>query len=57
MQGAWWFPRVIAHYPYIILTAVSLFSSICIIIPLTTRKLPDFSDPQMVNYLDIEIYL
>ncbi|XP_029177089.1 protein dispatched-like [Nylanderia fulva] len=42
-----WFPRLIAHHPYIILMVIFAFSSICLIIPLTTKKLPDFSDPQM----------
>lgn len=43
-----WFSRLVARHPYIILMVVFAFSSICLIIPLTTRKLPDFSDPQMV---------
>ncbi|XP_072754986.1 protein dispatched isoform X2 [Anoplolepis gracilipes] len=42
-----WYPRLIAHHPYIILILVFAFSSMCLIIPLTTEKLPDFSDPQM----------
>lgn len=42
------FARVVAHHPHIILMTVFVFSSICLIIPLTTQKLPDFSDPQMV---------
>ncbi|XP_029662048.1 protein dispatched-like [Formica exsecta] len=42
-----WFPRLVAHHPYIILMVVFAFSSICLIIPLTTEKLPDFTDPQM----------
>lgn len=44
-----WFPRIIAHHPYIILLVVFIFSSICLIIPLTTKKFPDFSDPQNVR--------
>lgn len=44
-----WFPRIIAHHPYIILLIVFIFSSICLIIPLTTKKFPDFSDPQNVR--------
>lgn len=47
MEAAW-FPRIIAHHPYIILLVVFIFSSICLILPLTTKKFPDFSDPQMV---------
>jgi len=45
---AFWFPRIIAHHPYIILLVILTFSSICLIVPLTTEKFPDFSDPQMV---------
>ncbi|XP_067210286.1 protein dispatched isoform X1 [Linepithema humile] len=40
-----WFSRVVAHHPYAILMIVFVFSSVCLIIPLTTQKLPDFSDP------------
>ncbi|EZA51791.1 hypothetical protein DMN91_003866 [Ooceraea biroi] len=42
-----WFPRVVAHHPYIIFIAVFVLSSICMIIPFMTNKLPDFRDPQM----------
>ncbi|XP_011863763.1 PREDICTED: protein dispatched-like [Vollenhovia emeryi] len=41
------FPRAIAHYPYVIVLVIFIFSSICLIIPLTTEEFPDFSDPQM----------
>jgi len=50
-----WFPRLVAHHPYIILMVVFAFSSICLIIPLTTRKFPDFSDPQMV-YINMNLF-
>ncbi|XP_066585770.1 protein dispatched [Prorops nasuta] len=43
----WWFSRVVAHHPYTILIAVFVFSSTCLIVPLTTKKFPDFSDPQL----------
>ncbi|XP_011634830.1 protein dispatched [Pogonomyrmex barbatus] len=46
MEGAW-FPRIIAHHPYVILLIVFIFSSTCVIIPLTTKKFPEFLDPQM----------
>lgn len=42
------FPRMIAHHPYVTLTIVLIFSSMCVIVSLTTQKFPDFSDPQMV---------
>lgn len=42
-----WCCRVIAHHPYAILMAVFLLSSICFIVPLATKKFPDFSDPQL----------
>ncbi|XP_014475791.1 PREDICTED: protein dispatched isoform X2 [Dinoponera quadriceps] len=41
------FSRMVVHYPYIILTTVLVFSLICLITPLVTKKFPDFSDPQM----------
>jgi len=43
-----WYPRIIAHHPYIILLVIFIFSLVCLIIPLTTEKFPDFTDPQMV---------
>ncbi|XP_034170851.1 protein dispatched [Osmia lignaria lignaria] len=43
----WWFSRVVAHYPYSILTAIFIFSSTCLIVPLAVKKFPDFSDPQL----------
>lgn len=43
------FARIVAHHPYVILVAVAVFAGTCLIIPLTTRKPPDFSDPQMVS--------
>lgn len=45
----WWFSRVVAHYPYSILTAIFIFSSTCLIVPLAVKKFPDFSDPQLVS--------
>ncbi|XP_014252148.1 protein dispatched [Cimex lectularius] len=42
-----WFARVLAHHPYVVLIAVAVFSSTCVIIPLTTLKLPNFKDPQL----------
>ncbi|KAG5331523.1 DISP1 protein, partial [Acromyrmex charruanus] len=42
-----WYPRIIAHHPYIILLIIFIFSLLCLIIPLTTEKFPDFTDPQM----------
>lgn len=46
---AWWFSKVVARHPYAILIAVFVFSSTCLIVPLVTRKFPDFSDPQLVS--------
>ncbi|XP_012135069.1 protein dispatched isoform X1 [Megachile rotundata] len=43
----WWFSRVVAHYPYSILTTIFIFSSTCLIVPLAVKKFPDFSDPQL----------
>ncbi|KZC07514.1 Protein dispatched [Dufourea novaeangliae] len=43
----WWFSRIIAHHPYTILLGILIFSSTCLIVPLTVKKFPDFSDPQL----------
>jgi hypothetical protein len=43
------FAGIVAHHPYVILMAVAVLAGTCLIIPLTTKKLPDFSDPQMVS--------
>lgn len=43
------FARIVAHHPYVILVAVAVFAGTCLIIPLTTKKPPDFSDPQLVT--------
>ncbi|XP_014204932.1 protein dispatched [Copidosoma floridanum] len=42
-----WYSRVLAHYPCIVLIIVFVFSMTCLIVPLTTKKFPDFSDPQL----------
>ena len=42
-----WYPRVLAHHPCVIIIAVFVFSSTCLIVPLITKKFPDFSDPQL----------
>lgn len=43
------FTRIIVRYPYVILIAVTVFAGTCLIVPLTLRKIPDFSDPQLVR--------
>ncbi|XP_076292397.1 protein dispatched isoform X2 [Lasioglossum baleicum] len=42
-----WLSRIIAHHPYTILFGILIFSSTCLIVPLTVKKFPDFSDPQL----------
>ncbi|XP_047355130.1 protein dispatched isoform X1 [Vespa velutina] len=44
---AWWFSRIVAHHPYVILLTVFLFSCTCLIAPRTIQNFPDFSDPQL----------
>ncbi|XP_015182400.1 PREDICTED: protein dispatched isoform X2 [Polistes dominula] len=44
---AWWFSRIVAHHPCVILLTVFLFSCTCLIAPRTIEHLPDFSDPQL----------
>lgn len=43
------FTKIIVRYPYVILIAVTVFAGTCLIVPLTLRKIPDFSDPQLVR--------
>ncbi|XP_049846062.1 protein dispatched [Schistocerca gregaria] len=45
MERMNWFARIIAYHPYVILIGVAVFAATCIVIPVTTRKPPDFSDP------------
>ncbi|XP_066996222.2 protein dispatched [Anabrus simplex] len=42
-----WFARIVTHHPYVILVAVAVFAGTCLVIPLTTKTLPNFSDPQL----------
>ncbi|RZC41204.1 dispatched [Asbolus verrucosus] len=44
-----WFAHIIVHHPFIIISAVAVFSGTCILIPFTlkTRPFRDFSDPKM----------
>ncbi|XP_054271715.1 protein dispatched isoform X2 [Macrosteles quadrilineatus] len=42
-----WYTSLISRHPVVILVAVAVFSVSCIIISLTTIKLPNFSDPQL----------
>ncbi|KAJ8916474.1 hypothetical protein NQ315_014692 [Exocentrus adspersus] len=44
-----WFANVLVHHPYIILSAVAVFSGTCILIPFTLQsmKFPNFQDPEM----------
>ncbi|KAL2743261.1 protein dispatched [Vespula maculifrons] len=44
---AWWFSRIVAHHPYVILLTIFLFSCTCLIAPRTIQNFPDFSDPQL----------
>lgn len=43
------FARILAHHPYVILVAVAVFASTCMVIPLATRNLPSFGNPQLVS--------
>lgn len=45
----WRLSRLVANYPYAVLLAILLFSSTCLIVPLTTKQFPNFSDPQLVR--------
>lgn len=43
-----WFANILVHHPCMVLISVIVFSGSCLIIPLSLRILPNFSDPQMV---------
>lgn len=46
-----WFGNIIVHHPFVILSAVGVFSGTCLIIPfmLKTMTFPHFQDPQLVS--------
>lgn len=50
-----WFGNIIVHHPFIILSAVGVFSGTCLIIPfmLKTMTFPHFQDPQLVSTSNI----
>lgn len=39
--------RVVTHHPFIVIITVIVFSTACLLIPLTTVKHPEFKDPQL----------
>uniref|UniRef100_A0A023EYY9 Putative patched transmembrane receptor n=2 Tax=Triatoma infestans TaxID=30076 RepID=A0A023EYY9_TRIIF len=42
-----WFVRMLAYHPFVVLSAVTVFCSTCIVISLTTIRLPNFKEPQL----------
>nr|XP_023021379.1 protein dispatched [Leptinotarsa decemlineata] len=44
-----WFANILVHHPFIILSAVAVFSGTCIVIPFTLKSVtfPSFQDPQL----------
>lgn len=53
-----WVANILIHHPCMILISVTVFSGTCLIIPLSLKIYPNFSDPQMVNiYTNIYIIL
>lgn len=45
------YAKLLVHHPCVILFAVTVVATVCTIIPLVTRKLPDFTDPTLVSAL------
>ncbi|GAB6020682.1 hypothetical protein CHUAL_003351 [Chamberlinius hualienensis] len=41
------YARLLARYPHVVIAAVTILASTCIVIFLTMKKLPNFQDPQM----------
>lgn len=44
-----WYYKLVAQRPHLILIAVLVFSIACIVISLTIKKIPNFSDPTLVS--------
>lgn len=44
-----WYYHVLARRPSLVLVSFAVYSVACIIIALMLNKLPDFSDPTLVN--------
>ncbi|KFB38757.1 AGAP004140-PA-like protein [Anopheles sinensis] len=42
-----WYYKLLARRPHLVLVAVGIFSIACIVVALSTRKLPDFDDPTL----------
>ncbi|XP_073987713.1 RND transporter family member dispatched isoform X1 [Rhodnius prolixus] len=42
-----WFARILAYHPFVVLSAVTVLCSTCIVISLTTIRLPNFKEPQL----------
>lgn len=42
-----WYYKLLAHRPHLILLFIGTLCTACIIVSLTTKKLPDFSDPTL----------
>lgn len=49
-----WFAHIVVHHPYIIISAVSVVSGTCLIIPFTLKNVqfPSFQDPQLVSVVN-----
>ncbi|GAB0087327.1 Protein dispatched [Sergentomyia squamirostris] len=42
-----WYYKLLAKKPHLILVAITVFCVACIVVALTTRRFPDFSDPTL----------
>lgn len=45
-----WYYKVLANRPHLVLISVAVFSIACIVISLTFKKLPEFTDPALVSH-------
>lgn len=46
-----WLSEALVNHHYLILAAVAVFSLTCLVVPITLKAMPDFSDPEMVSEL------
>lgn len=50
-----WFANILVHHPFVVLSAVAVFSGTCIVIPFTLKSMsfPNFQDPQLVSCMHL----
>lgn len=52
-----WYFKFLARRPFLLLLFVGVIAISCIIVSLTVKKLPDFSDPTLVKTTVLSLYI